>query len=246
MKEQIINPLLVIFADGWGVYQKYEGNIISKAITTNFNDFITHYPTTTIMPLNGEFSIDKKEALLTVNQVIQRGDKKGSKIHIIMPLLADISNIKEILSLCRKESFYRVYLHLIINSTYSKNETTNLILELNALLNKESFPAIATICGCFYALDQDNYYDRTNKAYETLVLGKGRISNDPIKLLNSGYLKKISNNEFEPSNIIKNGTISNGDCVLFFELTKNEIKQLKESLEQANFTKFKVTEPLKD
>jgi len=47
-KDKIPKPVVLVVLDGWGIYEDYAGNAISKANTPNIDKLITEYPSMTL------------------------------------------------------------------------------------------------------------------------------------------------------------------------------------------------------
>jgi 2,3-bisphosphoglycerate-independent phosphoglycerate mutase len=89
---------------------------------------------------------------------------------------------------------------------------------------------IATVVGRYYAMDRDQRLDRTERAYDALVLGEGRHVTDPIAAVEESYAAGVTDEFIEP--IVVDGTprIEAGDSVIFFNFRPDRGRQLTRML----------------
>ena len=76
---------------------------------------------------------------------------------------------------------------------------------------------IGTICGRYYAMDNDGHYDRINKAYDALVYNYGSSFTDYNRCLDLHYKNNITDEFINPSIITKGSNIKDNDGVLFVD-----------------------------
>jgi 2,3-bisphosphoglycerate-independent phosphoglycerate mutase len=123
---------------------------------------------------NGVFL--KNEAFLAA---IKNAKANEKKLHLL-GLISDggvhshNSHLYELVKLCKKEGLTEVYLHLFTDGRdVLPNSGLGFIKELQAFLEKVGTGKIASISGRYFAMDRDNNWQRTQKAYDTLVFGGG-------------------------------------------------------------------------
>ena len=91
---------------------------------------------------------------------------------------------------------------------------------------------IASIIGRFYAMDRDKRWNRVKVAYDQLVEGKGRLVSDMVRGVQSCYDSdsedhKNTDEFMEPLvNSTVDGTIKEGDVVIFFNYRNDRAKEL--------------------
>jgi len=104
---------------------------------------------------------------------------------------------------------------------------------------------LASIIGRYYAMDRDKRWERTKKAYDLLVHGKGILTNDPLQNIDKSYDNGITDEFIEPIAITKNGkpitTIQADDVVIFFNFRTDRGRQLTEVLTQTDFHEFNMS-----
>jgi 2,3-bisphosphoglycerate-independent phosphoglycerate mutase len=90
---------------------------------------------------------------------------------------------------------------------------------------------IATIVGRYYALDRDQHWERTQKAYEALVQNRGLRASSGQEAILAAYDRGKTDEFIEPTVITKEdgtsiGSISDNDAVIFFNFRIDRPRQL--------------------
>lgn len=92
---------------------------------------------------------------------------------------------------------------------------------------------IASIIGRFYAMDRDKRWNRVKEAYDLLVEGKGKQADDMVKAVEESYASDVTDEFILPiNNSTVDGTINEGDVVIFFNFRNDRAKELTTVLSQ--------------
>lgn len=92
---------------------------------------------------------------------------------------------------------------------------------------------IASIVGRFYAMDRDKRWNRVKEAYDLLVDGKGKQSDDMVKAMEESYADCVTDEFIKPiCNSTVNGTIEEGDVIIFINYRNDRAKELTQVLTQ--------------
>lgn len=101
------------------------------------------------------------------------------------------------------------------------------IEQLQATCDKAGNAAIASIIGRFYAMDRDKRWDRVKEAYDLLVEGKGKQSANMVQAMEESYAEGVTDEFVKPiSNSAVEGSIQEGDTVIFFNYRNDRAKEL--------------------
>lgn len=105
---------------------------------------------------------------------------------------------------------------------------------------------IASITGRYYAMDRDNRWERTQKAYDLLVNGKGDAFDNPLKALQASYDEGITDEFVKPKviNQSPDSRIQQNDVVVFFNFRGDRARQLTKALTEKDFNQFNVQQDL--
>ena len=106
------------------------------------------------------------------------------------------------------------------------------IEELSAHCEK-SAGKIASIIGRYYAMDRDKRWERVKEAYDLLVNGIGEKATDMVQAMQESYNAGVTDEFIKPIvNANCDGTIKEGDVVIFFNYRNDRAKELTVVLTQ--------------
>ena len=98
---------------------------------------------------------------------------------------------------------------------------------------EQSAGKIASIVGRFYAMDRDKRWERVKEAYDLLVEGKGKQAADMVQAMQESYDEGVTDEFIKPiNNSTVDGTIKEGDVVIFFNYRNDRAKELTVVLTQ--------------
>lgn len=187
----------------------------------------------------------KNAAFLTA---IQHVNKYKSSLHLIGLITAEQSahadpdHLLAIITLLRLKKVKNVYLHLFTDGRDSYQYLAIKLLDKlkKILVNGEM---VATISGRYFAMDRIKEWKRTKKAYDALVLSRGKRATDPQAAVLQAYNRHETDEYIEPTIINHRGKpvkrISNNDAIIFFNLRSDRVRQLSKAFVQKDFKGFK-------
>ncbi|RJQ30532.1 2,3-bisphosphoglycerate-independent phosphoglycerate mutase [Candidatus Parcubacteria bacterium] len=152
-----------------------------------------------------------------------------------------------LLELCKRNKIKNVFIHAILDGRDSKKDGSKFFLEqLNEKIKETGTGVIASLCGRFYAMDRNNNWDRTEKAYRAMAEGAAENkAEDALAAVDESYKKGIYDEEFLPTVIVKNGkpeaVIAEKDAVIFFNFRSDRARQLTAAFVLPGFAKFSRT-----
>ena len=98
---------------------------------------------------------------------------------------------------------------------------------------EKSAGKIASIVGRFYAMDRDKRWERVKVAYDLLVNGEGKVATDMVQAMQESYDEGVTDEFIKPIvNGNFDGTIKEGDVVIFFNYRNDRAKELTVVLTQ--------------
>ena len=102
---------------------------------------------------------------------------------------------------------------------------------------------LASIIGRYYAMDRDKRWERTKLAYDLLVNGIGKHSQNAVQSIQESYDANITDEFIKPI-VLTDGnnkpltTISHGDALIFFNFRTDRGRQLTQALSQCDFKEY--------
>ena len=86
---------------------------------------------------------------------------------------------------------------------------------------------VASIVGRYYAMDRDKRWERIKEAYDLLVNGIGRKSDNMVQAMQESYDADVTDEFIKPIvNSTCDGRIKEGDVVIFFNYRNDRAKEL--------------------
>ena len=101
---------------------------------------------------------------------------------------------------------------------------------------------IATVIGRYYAMDRDHRWERSQLAWNAIVLGQGQaISTSPAEAIRASYAADPRGDEFLQPLILSHpneARFRDGDVVLWFNFRADRVRQLSDAFLKSDFTGF--------
>ena len=202
------------------------------------------------------------QEITRIDAAIQRGDffknpllldlmEQGRKTRLhFMGLLSDggvhshQEHLYALLRMARENHVEEVYIHVFLDGR--DTPPTNGVEYIGALLKQMrefGVGKIATVSGRYYAMDRDNRWQRTQKAYDAIVNGEGLKAEDPIAAVKQSYNQGVTDEFVVPVVITDEhgrptATIRSDDAVMFFNFRADRARQITRALTQPELDKF--------
>jgi len=119
-------------------------------------------------------------------------------------------------------------------------------IEKSTKLHPKTTIKIASLIGRYFAMDRDNNWDRTKKAYDLLISGKGDKESDPLKAIEVAYSAGTETDYYIPPIFLdENGTVKNNDAVIFYNFRTDRPRQLTYAFTEEVKPGFDYTKKIK-
>ncbi len=92
---------------------------------------------------------------------------------------------------------------------------------------------IATVCGRYYAMDRDNRWERTDRAFAAIVSGEGEHASDPVAAVRASYDHGVTDEFIEPVVVDGRPRLRPDDTAIFFNFRPDRTRQLSQRLLEA-------------
>ncbi|MBI2551849.1 2,3-bisphosphoglycerate-independent phosphoglycerate mutase [Candidatus Uhrbacteria bacterium] len=187
-------------------------------------------------------------------RAIRQVKKEGATLHLIGLVSpggvhSHQDHLYKLLELAKKEKVKNVAVHAILDGRDTIRDTGAQFIEaLRKKMKEFKIGVIASISGRYFAMDRDNRWDRTGKAYRAMVgngeRGTGNVATaeDPKKAIEQSYKEKVYDEEFVPTVIVEKdkpvAPISGSDAVIFFNFREDRMRQLVKAFALPTFDKF--------
>ncbi len=170
----------------------------------------------------------------------------GSTLHLI-GLFSDggvhshIRHIFALLELAKRKGLEgnRVVLHVFTDGRDTDPQAgVKYVRKFQMKAEKIGVGRIGSIVGRYFAMDRDNRWPRTKKAYDLLTKGVSEEFDDPVQALEASYASGVTDEFVEPIQIAGAPRIQNGDAVLFFNFRSDRARQITRALTDEVFNGF--------
>ena len=96
---------------------------------------------------------------------------------------------------------------------------------------------IATVAGRYYAMDRDQRWDRTARAYDAIVMGRGTQgqSHNALDYVQASYDRGVTDEFIEPAAFGGRPRLAEGDAAIFFNFRPDRARQLAIKVLDAGF-----------
>lgn len=158
-----------------------------------------------------------------------------------------IDHLLALLRLAKEQNVPRVFVHAILDGRDVPPTTgVGFLRQLQDAMTSIGTGTIASVSGRYYAMDRDNRWQRTEKAYRAMVYGTGGQVDqvrDPISAVEDSYAAEVTDEFVIPMSIVDAsgnpvGPIADGDAVIFFNFRPDRAIQLTEALTAESFSGF--------
>jgi 2,3-bisphosphoglycerate-independent phosphoglycerate mutase len=253
-------PLVaLVILDGWGCARPGPGNAVELAETPNFDRLWRTYPHTTLSASGeavglppgqmgnsevGHLTIGSGRVLfqdlMRVNKAIEDGSffenpalkaafERGERTHLLGLVSRGgvHSHLDHVLALLRFAP-EKTWIHAFTDGRdVSPHSAVN---DLAALPTDR----IATVVGRYYAMDRDQRWERTQRAFDAVVDGVGEEASDPIEAVRRSYERGITDEFIEPVVLAGRPRLDPArDSAIFFNFRPDRGRQLTQRLVEA-------------
>jgi len=185
-----------------------------------------------------------------LQQAFDYAKKNNKPIHFIGLLSnggvhSHIDHLKGLLTAAAEFGITEKYVHAFTDGRdVDPRSGKGFVAEIEEHLEKTG-GKLASIIGRYFAMDRDKRWERVKKAYDLIVLGKGKKSQNAIDAVQESYDHDETDEFIEPIVITgPNGdpvaTLKEDDVVIFFNFRTDRGRQLTEALTQQDFPEFEM------
>jgi 2,3-bisphosphoglycerate-independent phosphoglycerate mutase len=249
----------LVILDGWGCAPAGPGNAVELAETPNFDRLWRTFPHTTLeasgravgLPPGqmgnsevGHLTIGSGRVLfqdlMRVNEAIEDGSffenpaltaafEHGERVHLLGLVShggvhSHIDHLRALLGFAPEKTWIHAFTD---GRDVSPHSAEHDLAELPV-------DRISTVTGRYYAMDRDGHWERTQRAFDAIVEGKGKEASDPIEAVRRSYERGITDEFIEPITITGRPRLRPAkDTAIFFNFRPDRARQLSMKLVEA-------------
>jgi 2,3-bisphosphoglycerate-independent phosphoglycerate mutase len=178
-----------------------------------------------------------------LNALADRLVASGKTLHLI-GLCSDggvhshIDHLGGLLNWAAGRGLETVCVHVITDGRDTPTQSApGYLSTIEAQIRKAGVGIISTICGRYWAMDRDNRWDRTEKAYRLLCNDGPAEAQSALEVLESAYASGVTDEFIEPTRL-NPGCIAPGDGVVCFNFRPDRVRQIIRALVLSEFNDF--------
>jgi 2,3-bisphosphoglycerate-independent phosphoglycerate mutase len=144
-----------------------------------------------------------------------------------------------LLEMAKQQGVQEVFVHCFMDGRDTPPESGAGFLEqMQKHMRETGVGRIASVSGRYYAMDRDKRWDRVERAFGAMVLGKGEKFADPVAAVKRSYERGITDEFIEPVTIVDErkqpvGLIRAEDTCIFFNFRADRGREMTRALTDA-------------
>ncbi len=173
----------------------------------------------------------------------------GSDLHL-WGLVSDggvhshLTHLYGLLEMAKRQGLTKVYLHAFLDGRDTPPTSAKGYVEQVMDKMKEiGVGKVASLSGRYYAMDRDKNWDREEKAYDSLVYGKGIQAKCPLAALQESYDNGVTDEFVLPTVIVDDdgkplSLVKENDSVIFFNFRPDRAREITRIFCDNEFAEF--------
>jgi 2,3-bisphosphoglycerate-independent phosphoglycerate mutase len=170
-----------------------------------------------------------------------RHAREGRRLHL-MGLCSDggvhsqLEHLYALLRMAKEQGVGQVFVHCFMDGRDTQPHSgIDYVRDIQKKLREIAIGQIASVEGRYYAMDRDKRWERVERAFHAMVVGRGEKATDPVEAIARSYEKGVTDEFIEPATIVdaRNepvGLIRDADACIFFNFRADRGREMTEAL----------------
>jgi len=147
-----------------------------------------------------------------------------------------LTHLYALLEMAKKQNVEQVFVHCFMDGRDTPPESgAGYIEQVQKEMRRIGAGKIATVSGRYYAMDRDKRWERVERAFNAMVVGKGEHSDDPVAAVKRSYEHAVTDEFIEPVTIVDArkqpiGLIRDDDACIFFNYRADRGREMTMAL----------------
>lgn len=157
-----------------------------------------------------------------------------------------IDHLKGLLVAAKTFGLQNVFLHAFTDGR-DCNPTSGkwFLQDIKLFMKDQNIGKLASVVGRYYVMDRDKRWERVKKAYDLLVKGEGKFSENILETIQDSYNEGVTDEFLEPIVCVDKDKkpltkIKEGDVVICFNFRTDRAREITEVLTQRDFLDFEM------
>ncbi|MFW5815761.1 MAG: 2,3-bisphosphoglycerate-independent phosphoglycerate mutase [Wenzhouxiangella sp.] len=150
-----------------------------------------------------------------------------------------------LLDLCRQAKVGSIAVHAFVDGRDTPPRSAEASLRrLERAVEEIDGARLASVCGRYFAMDRDQRWDRTHRAWQAIVEADSALRADSATAALAAAYARGEDDEFVQPTLIGSGApVADGDVVIFFNFRADRARQLSRALCAPSFGEFPASRP---
>jgi len=178
----------------------------------------------------------------TLKSALEEAEREGKTVHLA-GIISDggihghIDHLKALLGIASDYNV-EVRIHCFTDGRDVCPKSAESFLNQIEEWTTEYTGEIATVMGRYFAMDRDNNWDRTQKAYDAIADGEGYNFSDPVQAVKKTYQEYDYDYFIQPSVSESYEGLNNDDVLVFYNFRADRERQIAEAFIKEDFDSF--------
>ncbi|UCH09377.1 MAG: phosphoglycerate mutase (2,3-diphosphoglycerate-independent) [Fidelibacterota bacterium] len=197
-----------------------------------------------LVRINDEVESGRFHRMNLLREQMQQVAARNGVYHV-MGLCSDagvhsqIEHLRAILETAQSEGLTRVYYHALMDGRdTSPHAGRHYLAQVEEWMSALGLGSIATVTGRYYAMDRDNRWDRTEKAYRMLVHMEGESYTTAAEAIQASYQQDVTDEFVTPKIIGEGARIASGDALMAMNFRADRMRQIIRAFIEPDFAEF--------
>ena len=176
-------------------------------------------------------------------EAVRKAKEGGGSLHLL-GLVSDggvhssQAHLHALLEMARREGLLgdRVVVHAFTDGRdTSPTGGAGYLAALEREMERLGVGVVATVAGRYHAMDRDQRWERTRKAYDAIVHGKGLDARTVAEYVKQSYDAGVTDEFLEPAVVRPDLHVREGDGAVFFNFRPDRARQMSRALAEKGF-----------
>ena len=150
-----------------------------------------------------------------------------------------IDHICALLELAKKKGLTKVCVHCFMDGRDTPPTSgAGYVQKVVDKINELGVGCISTISGRYYAMDRDKRWDRLERAYDAIVLGKAPVCPDAVQAVTDSYAKDVTDEFIEPVIVTPGANVRKDDAIIFANFRPDRAREITRAIVDPDFDGF--------
>lgn len=178
-----------------------------------------------------------------LDRVCQDVRERDGKLHLVGlcsegGVHSHLRHLLGLLDLAQHKGVSEVCIHAITDGRDTNPKSgVKALQQIQDHIDQIGLGRIVTLSGRYYAMDRDNRWDRTQKAYLNMTVDGEGVDLGAVEVLQRSYGEGVTD-EFVVPTRLKRGAVEPGDGIIFFNFRPDRARQLTQVFVDSNFNGF--------